>query len=950
MLSVYSSFLQFSPPNPPTLSPATINKCGSSASCTIGEFLFDDEYTPIATASCDLTSRYPNGTVFLNGVSLSGTSDGWYGYDLDTTGESEGFYRSQICCTHESEYLCIDKSYIISQTNLTAQEVEDAILDAQLTDHTDAGSAGDALSNTSTLVSSDIESAVWDADLLNFSNAGSFGNFVQGITNITAGEIWSNSVRSLTTFGTLVTDIWENDERTLTEDVSADISNLATKNDIDDVQTDIGNQTTTIEGDINTQTSTLLSNLSGSDTQELNQILNQLAQTRVLIESISNETIIQSNSSTEFNYSDLETRLQLARDYLNQIYADTQQVISLLGFLDVNWDGLTNAQIMEQLNTILATLGNDPNSPDYNSTLLYQLSWFNQSWPNSTTNNSYQSTNEAMTLVNQALNAIDTNNKSASTYTQIQNALTAIQSSESSIGNISSATSDKTLFGLVKLLEKWSEAFVSTDQQLSNLLANWQDYELSELESQYNGFATTILDINQIPTGRTMLENDATQANENLKNKAIALRALINLNQKFLSNTGNSTIETIWIETIDDNIVFRSAVYNPSIETAQTHDLDYFLPREATEEDIIGKDGIEVEYDTTQSLLRAISSISLQPQKLAQQNLTTKDIWTIPDSTIDSLKNQANELLIVLEDTSYYAQGTTLKNDIDSGLTEIQESQNSSTSPLDRIQNYRQNLLKLVTVQENMAKLQDLVTQANATGTITGFIGGANTMAVWGIVLIVIAGFVFMTIYMKKLMHNEALVHGHPAKKGTAHASTIALPITLPFRTDTARSRTVSKSKTKSGAQKSTSKSAIHSRYFHLAVIALSATILALIIGSSALNSDSAPAIYKADTTSMPTAPTAAPVPESNQTAAIHTVSVPQVLGTSGTLVTITVPKNQTTIVYSSPDIDSVPIIELAKPVPALQTDQTTHWAQIQLVIDEQHLEGWLHQDYIEIE
>ena len=62
--------------------------CDSEATCTIGEFLYDDSYTPIASASCTLTSLYPDGSAFL-GVGLTAGVEGWYSHGFtapETTG------------------------------------------------------------------------------------------------------------------------------------------------------------------------------------------------------------------------------------------------------------------------------------------------------------------------------------------------------------------------------------------------------------------------------------------------------------------------------------------------------------------------------------------------------------------------------------------------------------------------------------------------------------------------------------------------------------------------------------------------------------------------------------------------------------------------------------------------------------------------------------------------
>ncbi len=97
---------------PARLFAAGYQVCPPSSSCTVGEFLYDDNYTPIATGSCTLTSRNPDNSLFLNSVPLTASSDGWYSYTA-TTSATEGVYHSQICCTTGSDYLCLDKTFEI---------------------------------------------------------------------------------------------------------------------------------------------------------------------------------------------------------------------------------------------------------------------------------------------------------------------------------------------------------------------------------------------------------------------------------------------------------------------------------------------------------------------------------------------------------------------------------------------------------------------------------------------------------------------------------------------------------------------------------------------------------------------------------------------------------------------------------------------------------------------
>lgn len=146
---------------------ADYQKCTVSTNCVIGEFLYDDTYLPDATASCTLTSRNPDGTLFLNSVAMTASSSGWYSYTA-ALGTTQGVYPSQICCTTTSDYLCLDKTFSVEAGPITTSDI-------------------------------------WGYSTRSLT---SFGTLV--------ADIWNNSTRSLTTFNSLVTDIWSRDTRTIT--------------------------------------------------------------------------------------------------------------------------------------------------------------------------------------------------------------------------------------------------------------------------------------------------------------------------------------------------------------------------------------------------------------------------------------------------------------------------------------------------------------------------------------------------------------------------------------------------------------------------------------------------------------------------------------------------------------------------------------------------------------
>src|SRR3989344_6764391 len=149
-------------------------QCTVAGDCTIGEYLYDDEYAPITTANiCDLNTKYPDGTAYLTDQNMppAAQNDGWYSYTF-TTPATTGYYRAEVCCTVNSEKICVDKSF----ESLTASEAADA---------------------------DTIAASVWGYSNRTLSN---FGNLIS--------DIWGYSSRTLTGFGTLVSDIWNHNPST----------------------------------------------------------------------------------------------------------------------------------------------------------------------------------------------------------------------------------------------------------------------------------------------------------------------------------------------------------------------------------------------------------------------------------------------------------------------------------------------------------------------------------------------------------------------------------------------------------------------------------------------------------------------------------------------------------------------------------------------------------------
>lgn len=299
--------------------PAEYQRCKTDNVCVIGEFLYDDEYDPIATASCTLTSHYPNGTLFLNSVVMTAETDGWYFYSFDTSNKPEGLYRSQMCCTATPDYLCLDKSFYIGPSFMSASEAAAAVWNAQTASFSAEGTFGKNLQNP----------VLTAADIWNYTNRtlSSFGTLV--------ADIWNYTSRTLTNFGTLIADMWGFGNRTLTSENLDNGKNLAT------------------EEKVNQATESATISIKGSANKDLTQLSGEVAVLAGKIDSLStsiNQILSKWGSYSAIHIYDKVKNLSSEIAAINQI----PNIDSLTSLININIE--KDKKIMNKLLAMEAIL------------------------------------------------------------------------------------------------------------------------------------------------------------------------------------------------------------------------------------------------------------------------------------------------------------------------------------------------------------------------------------------------------------------------------------------------------------------------------------------------------------------------------------------------------------------------------------------------------------------
>jgi hypothetical protein len=134
----------------------------------IGEFIYNDDYTP-TTDDCTVSIYSPAGATLVDEVTMTDDATGWHSYAY-TAPAPVGKYPAFITCGTliGGDLLKLDKSFLVK-----SPEVTDA----------------------------SIASSVWSSGVRTLT---SFGTLVSDITS----AVWSNGTRTLTAFGSLAADVW----------------------------------------------------------------------------------------------------------------------------------------------------------------------------------------------------------------------------------------------------------------------------------------------------------------------------------------------------------------------------------------------------------------------------------------------------------------------------------------------------------------------------------------------------------------------------------------------------------------------------------------------------------------------------------------------------------------------------------------------------------------------
>jgi hypothetical protein len=215
----------------------------------------------------------------------------------------------------------------------------------------------------------------------------------------------------------------------------------------------------------------------------------------------------------------------------------------------------------------------------------------------------------------------------------------------------------------------------------------------------------------------TLLEDALSQSPtmKDMRSKTDAINSVIEiLMQLFENKFGGVDTPVVSTSLQPGSVKFRIAAVNPSKLRTQKIQVKNYLPEEVRPKDILDLGGLELEYDSEKSIYYVYrTDIELNPSEVRVFEVHVEDIWIMPQDKLSELKNRTEAILAKLEKTDYYAKAKEIADTIYSRLDEIAKSQvDDSVSRQQHIGVYRQNLVTVQQVKEDIARLEKLLATA----------------------------------------------------------------------------------------------------------------------------------------------------------------------------------------------------------------------------------------------
>jgi len=181
--------------------------------------------------------------------------------------------------------------------------------------------------------------------------------------------------------------------------------------------------------------------------------------------------------------------------------------------------------------------------------------------------------------------------------------------------------------------------------------------------------------------------------------------------------------------TLEASIVLKVLAVNPSKDQTQKIQVKTYLPKETKPEDVLSKEDLDIAYDTQQGSYYVYGEYELKPVEVLEKSVELRDIWTVSNTEIESLRAEATKLNGLLKNTEFAERASFLIINIETKLDQIIDNQKSQVANPERhISDYRDNLKTIESAKADLVLARSLLARAKSLPTV----------AIWRLILFIV--------------------------------------------------------------------------------------------------------------------------------------------------------------------------------------------------------------------
>ena len=165
----------------------------------------------------------------------------------------------------------------------------------------------------------------------------------------------------------------------------------------------------------------------------------------------------------------------------------------------------------------------------------------------------------------------------------------------------------------------------------------------------------------------------------------------------------------VWAE----NVSMKVVVANTTEEKQEKVPIQQDLPREIKKDDILETGSLQVRYDEERARFYLYGETDLDPKTNKEFKVVIRDVWKIPESDINFMKEQTEQRLEGLKGKENYAIGRNFRDKIVAQIDEIATTQEAQKGDIEkRMEGYRLARKKIEDVRQKVIVADDFVKEA----------------------------------------------------------------------------------------------------------------------------------------------------------------------------------------------------------------------------------------------